>query len=1280
MKNRIKCILLVIMTLSITLNINAQEIESCELSDAYIKWTKLSKEDQDKYVKPTVCKYEEIVVSKAKKSILKSSLLPASYNSRSTGKVTGIRNQMDVGSCWAFSSSSMTESYILKNYSKTYQFSTRHMDYASSRYFLNSQINYNGFNRYAGTGGNSYYAANYLINQYGPILESYMPFVNSSPQIALSQISGYPVQADVNGISFGQVISDTGACTSTSINDMKNLIYNNGPITVSIFMSEDSALYNSTTHALYNEVAGSSSNHSVLAVGWDDNYSVDNFVSTNKPSKPGAWIIQNSWGSNWGEDGLFYISYEDTTVCTEYSSIRSVDLNIEDHIYSHDELGYDSAVSYPNSNGNQQGYAMNIFNKASNNEEYIREVTFAMSSPGTYRVYAYKGNLVTDGKTINDMQLIGSGIQSYEGYGTLKLSEPYKLETGVTDFSVAVYYLSNDNNMPIGVSAYFSGITIETGKSYASSNGNTWIDLGIANGRDNRSREASIKVSTDNAQSIGPYLKINSKSVSYPGDIVANFDITTRNIDDLSISIKDASNNTITAKNISYDYFNFDYSKAIITLNNSLNNGNYTVTFTYDTDKTITDTITISKQAITDIAFSINKLTIKANSCVDLPSIVFTPNDNVVKSITWTNKNGNIRIENNQVCAGNYSVNDDELTATSVNNISKSIPVDIIYDYRSLFFYPNYFELNVGEELLLSSTNRDDVLFSRLICFDNSGSSSCPIYWDEMTIASSNSNVIRDVGNYKFKALAAGNAIINLTTKNGKSASISIKVDISITGVDIDKRNVSLNIGDTSQLNTTITPSNTTMSKIIDWESSNGNIVQVDSNGKITAKAIGSATITARTINGYSSTSNVNVYSHITSVSLNKNNLSLTLGNKENLYATINPSDTTDSKILTWTSSNTKVATVDSNGLVTAKGVGSTTITVKTVNNKTSNCVVNVGLPILSVSLNKTNATLIEGDTIQLNTEINPSNTSDSKVIIWTSSDTNLATVDSNGLVTTKGVGTATITAKTSNGKTATCTIIINQRIINIESISLNNTTLSIERYKKYTIVPTINPYNTTNSKEITWTSSNTKVVTVDSNGIIYAKAIGKATITAKTSNGKTTTCLVTVTKVSASSVTVSKISNKTYTGRQIKPSIKVTYAGKTLKYKTDYTISYGKNKSTGKGSIKIKFKGSNYTGTKTVYFIIIPRKVSIRAPRSNSKGTLTVYYYRATGASGYQVAYRLYGTSKWTYVYTSSTSSKKITKLKRNKRYQVKVRAYKTVDGKKNYGSWSYTRLARVK
>ena len=246
----------------------------------------------------------------------------------------------------------------------------------------------------------------------------------------------------------------------------------------------------------------------------------------------------------------------------------------------------------------------------------------------------------------------------------------------------------------------------------------------------------------------------------------------------------------------------------------------------------------------------------------------------------------------------------------------------------------------------------------------------------------------------------------------------------------------------------------------------------------------------------------------IETIILNKTDITLTKGTSETLQAIINPSDTTDDKTLKWTSRNPDVATVDNTGKVTAVGGGTATITVKSQNGKEASCEVKVTSKIESISLNKSNITLSKGTSETLKATINPSDTTDDKTLMWTSSNPNIATVDNTGKVTAVGGGTATITVKSQNGKEASCEVKVTSKI---ESISLNKSNITLSKGTSETLKATINPSDATDDKTLTWKSEDENIAKVDGNGKVTGVGTGTTNITVTTSNGKSATCKVTV-------------------------------------------------------------------------------------------------------------------------------------------------------------------------
>lgn len=171
--------------------------------------------------------------------------------------------------------------------------------------------------------------------------------------------------------------------------------------------------------------------------------------------------------------------------------------------------------------------------------------------------------------------------------------------------------------------------------------------------------------------------------------------------------------------------------------------------------------------------------------------------------------------------------------------------------------------------------------------------------------------------------------------------------------------------------------------------------------------------------------------------------------------------------------------------------------------------------------------------------------------------------------------------------------------------------------------------------------------------------------------------------QMNVGSASASGIANKSYTGATISPSINIKHSGKTLVKGTDYTVQYKNNKYPGKATATILGKGKFY-GKKTVTFKIVPKKASMSKVKSTKKKTLKAYWKKDSKASGYQVI--VAQNSKFTkgkksaYITKNKTTSKTFTKLKSKKKYYVKARAYKTIDGKKAFGAYSKYKTVKVK
>lgn len=393
---------------------------------------------------------------------------------------------------------------------------------------------------------------------------------------------------------------------------------------------------------------------------------------------------------------------------------------------------------------------------------------------------------------------------------------------------------------------------------------------------------------------------------------------------------------------------------------------------------------------------------------------------------------------------------------------------------------------------------------------------------DKSITWSSSNNKVATVSGGTVTGVSAGTVTITAAASNGISGTYTLTVKpayVNVTGVNISKTSITLAPGASAALTASVLPANAS-NKTITWKSSNTKIVTVN-NGKITAAAVGTATVYAAASNGKSASCAVTVkqpYAEVTGIGIPKS-LTMTKGDKKFLSPVITPSNAAD-KTVSWTSSNANVASV-SGGNVTAKSAGTAVITARTKNGKSSSCTVTVKNPVIQptgITLSKTSVTLNKGGNTVLTATVAPGNATN-KNVTWRSYNTSKATV-SNGKITAVGLGKTTIVASTSNGKTAKCIVTINDPTVYASGIKLNRNSLVLGKGESYTVKATVNPANTTN-KTVTWVSGNTKVATV-SGGVIKAVNNGTTTITARTSNGKTASCQITV-KNAPSKITISQ-------------------------------------------------------------------------------------------------------------------------------------------------------------
>lgn len=380
-----------------------------------------------------------------RKSEYSNFLYPATYDLRSYGKMTPVRNQGSCGSCWAFATYGSLESTLLT--AETRDFSENHLK------------NTHGFDWSCCSGGNEYMSIAYLSRWSGPWNEADDPYNPSS----CTSTTNKPVQKHLQNAIF----VPTTLTLIDSIPDIKYAIMNYGAVKASYYHSD--SYYNSTYKSYYYN-GSSSTNHAVTIAGWDDTFSRTKFNI--QPPGDGAFLVKNSWGTSWGASGYFYLSYYDTSL-TGYTIFFGEPTTNFDYIYQYDPLGWVSSYGY----GSNTAWFANIFTATSN--QNLKAVSFYTASPNSpYEIYIYTN--VTSGPRTGTLSGTKTGTIPNAGYNTILLDSQISLTSG-QKFSVVVKLTTPGYNYPIPIeyaySGYSSGATSSPGQSFVSSNGTSWQDI-----------------------------------------------------------------------------------------------------------------------------------------------------------------------------------------------------------------------------------------------------------------------------------------------------------------------------------------------------------------------------------------------------------------------------------------------------------------------------------------------------------------------------------------------------------------------------------------------------------------------------------------------------------------------------------------------------------------------------------------------------------------------------------------------------------------------------------
>ena len=378
------------------------------------------------------------------------SILPSSFDLRNYGRVSTVKNQGSAGVCWAFATIASLESYLLPD--ENLDFSENHMKNTLASTYPD------GFDRTWDEGGNRWISTAYLTRWSGPVLESADPY---------SDLSGTS-PSGLNPYKHVQDVYFLPERSSPSDNDnIKNALMNLGAVQASIHW--DNSYYNITNHAFYNP-SDETTNHAITIVGWDDAYSRMNF--TTNPSMDGAFIVKNSWGSGWGDNGYFYVSYSDLTIGDSCIIFSGETVTNYDRVYSYDPLGWVASYGY----GTTTAQYANVF--TSQSAETLTAIGIYETFPGSFTARIY---LDPVGGPINASGYVAttSWSDSLLGYHTIDIPDVV-LKPG-QKYSVVISASTPGDYYPIPVEFpaeyYSSHATANAGESYVSKTGATWTDM-----------------------------------------------------------------------------------------------------------------------------------------------------------------------------------------------------------------------------------------------------------------------------------------------------------------------------------------------------------------------------------------------------------------------------------------------------------------------------------------------------------------------------------------------------------------------------------------------------------------------------------------------------------------------------------------------------------------------------------------------------------------------------------------------------------------------------------
>lgn len=377
-----------------------------------------------------------------------TTIVPNSYDLRDRESVSAIRNQGSYGTCWAFAAVSAMESALMPE--KNVLFSVDHMT-------LNNSFHVTQYD-----GGEYTMGMAYLAAWQGPVYEEDDPYGDGETVDGLTSVAHVQQMRIIDGKDYEGI---------------KTAVLKYGGVQTSLYStlrssSGSTEYYNSSTNS-YCYIGTEKPNHDVVIIGWDDNYPKENFPVALEGN--GAFICQNSWGEDFGDNGVFYVSYYDTNIGTHnvvYTGIEDADNY--DHIYQSDLCGWVGKLGYDK----EDIYGANVFT-AESDEEIAAASFYATGANTEYILYAVKN--FEDASSFSNGIQVAAGTLDQAGYYTIPFDDPVAVGKGER-YAVVLYIRTQGVDHPLAIE-YDTGdpsladVDLEDGEGYISYNGINFVNV-----------------------------------------------------------------------------------------------------------------------------------------------------------------------------------------------------------------------------------------------------------------------------------------------------------------------------------------------------------------------------------------------------------------------------------------------------------------------------------------------------------------------------------------------------------------------------------------------------------------------------------------------------------------------------------------------------------------------------------------------------------------------------------------------------------------------------------